>query len=84
MDNLKISTVEEISNLVNHHLPGFKIKALPAAPREIPHRINQTYFRIMLSREEIAKLQRASGLALHYPKTANLTIDFTLWAIKAN
>jgi len=82
LDNLKIGTVEEIRNLVNHHLPGFKIVPLSAAPREIPYRVNQSYFRISMSTEERQKLLRASGLALHYPETENLTIEFILWAIK--
>jgi type VI secretion system protein ImpJ len=82
LDNLKIGTVEEIRNLVNHHLPGFKIVPLSAAPREIPYRVNQSYFRITMSAEDKQKLLRASGLALHYPETENLTIEFILWAIK--
>jgi len=82
LDNLKIGTVDEIRNLVNHHLPGFKIVPLSAAPREIPFRINQSYFSITMSAEDKQKLLRASGLALHYPETENLTIEFILWAIK--
>jgi type VI secretion system protein ImpJ len=82
LDNLKIGTVDEIRNLVNHHLPGFKIVPLSAAPREIPYRVNQSYFRISMSAEDRQKLFRSSGLALHYPETQNLNIEFVLWAIK--
>ena len=82
LDNLKIGTVDEIRNLVNHHLPGFKIVPLSAAPREIPYRVNQSYFRINMNSEEREKFLRASGLALHYPETESLNIDFILWAIK--
>ena len=82
LDNLKIGTVDEIRHLVNHHLPGFKIVPLSAAPREIPYRVNQSYFKISMRPEDKQKMLRASGIALHYPETQNLNIEFILWAIK--
>jgi len=82
MDNLKIGTVEEISHLVNHHLPGLKIETLSSAPREIPYRVNQSYFRIIMSHKEIEKLLRSPGLALHYPEAEKQNMEFVLWAIK--
>ncbi|WP_457593509.1 type VI secretion system baseplate subunit TssK [Hydrogenimonas sp.] len=82
MDNLKIGSIEEIRNLVNHHLPGFKITPLAAAPREIPYRVNQSYFSIRISKEEREKLMQSAGLAMHYPETKNLQLEFSLWAIK--
>lgn len=82
LDNLKIGTVDEIRNLVNHHLPGFGIVPLTTAPREIPYKVNQSYYRITLKQEDKQKLSKTSGLALHYPETDNLGIEFLLWAIK--
>ena len=82
LDNLKIGTVEEISNLVNHHLPGFKIEPLTSAPREIPFRVDQRYFKIHLTGEDKKKLRRSSGMALHYPETENVQMEFALWSIK--
>ena len=82
LDNLKIGTVDEIRNLVNHHLPGFKLVPLSSAPREIPYRVNQSYYQITLDPEAKQKLLKSSGIALHYPETANLSIEFILWAIK--
>ncbi len=82
LDNLKIGTVEEIRNLVNHHLPGFKLTPLSSVPREIPYRVNQSYYRIMLDPKDIQKLHKSSGMALHYPETPNLMIEFVLWSIK--
>ena len=82
LDNLKIGTIEEISNLVNHHLPGFKIEPLTSAPREIPFRVDQRYFKIHLASEDKKKLLRSSGMALHYPETENLKMEFALWSIK--
>ena len=82
LDNLKIGTVDEIRNLVNHHLPGFTIVPLTTAPREIPYKVNQSYYRITLLPEDKQKLLKTSGIALHYPETENLTIEFLLWSIK--
>ena len=82
LDNLKVGTVDEIRNLVNHHLPGFGIVPLTTAPREIPYKVNQSYYRITLSSEDKQKLLKTSGLALHYPETDGLAIEFLLWAIK--
>jgi len=82
LDNLKLGTIEEISNLVNHHLPGFKIEPLTSAPREIPFRVDQRYFKIHLTGEDKKKLLRSSGMALHYPETENMQIEFALWSIK--
>ena len=82
LDNLKIGTVDEIRNLVNHHLPGFTIVPLTTAPREIPYKVNQSYYRINIQTEDKQKLLKTSGIALHYPETENLTIEFLLWSIK--
>ena len=82
LGNLKIGSANEISKLVNHHLPGFKLVPLNAAPPEIPHRINQNYYRITLESKDREKLVQSTGMAFHYPETNNLTIDFILWAIK--
>ena len=82
LDNLKIGSANEISKLVNHHLPGFKLVPLTTAPREIPYRVNQNYYRISLDNKEREKLANSTGIAFHYPETNNLTIEFILWAIK--
>lgn len=82
MDNLKIGTVEEISHLVNHHLPGLKIEKLSSVPRELPYRVNQSYFRIVMDAKDIAGLMKSPGLALHFPDTEKSGIEFMLWAIK--
>ncbi len=82
MDNLKIGTVEEIKNLINHHLPGFKIVPLNTAPREIPYRVNQSYFRISLKESEREKLMRSSGFAMHFPEADELSLELYLWSVK--
>lgn len=82
-DNLKIGTIETIRDLVNYHLAGFKIKPLPAAPRQIPYRVNHIYLKIELSGEEKKTLQSSGGMAFHL--TGEIEgIEYTLWAIRNN
>lgn len=83
LDNLKIGTIETIRDLVNYHLAGFKIKPLPAAPRQIPYRVNHIYLKIELSGEEKKTLQSSGGMAFHL--TGEIEgIEYTLWAIRNN
>lgn len=82
IDNLKVGTVDEIRNLVNHHLPGFSYVSLATAPKEIPYRVNNLYFAISLKTNDRKKLAESSGVALHFPDTDKYKIEFTLWAIK--
>jgi len=82
MDNLKIGTVEEIRNLVNHHLPGFKYTALTTAPKEVPYRVNNLYLALTLKSSDKDNLLKSSGIALHFPDTDKYNIEFILWSIR--
>jgi type VI secretion system protein ImpJ len=79
--NLKMGTVENIRDLVNFHLAGYKLKPLAAAPRQIPYRMNYTYFGIELSPEDRQKLKSSGGMALHL--TGEIEgIIYNLWVIR--
>ncbi len=79
--NLKMGTVENIRDLVNFHLAGYKLKPLAAAPRQIPYRMNYTYFGIELSPEDRQKLKSSGGMALHL--TGEIEgIVYNLWVIR--
>lgn len=81
LDNLKMGTIETIRDLVNYHLAGFKLKPLPAAPRQIPYRMNHVYFKIELSSEDKRTLQTSGGMAFHL--TGDIEdITYDLWAIR--
>ena len=82
LDNLKIGTVEEIRNLVNHHLPGYKYVPLTTAPKEIPYRVNNLYFAISLKASDKENLLKSTGIALHFPETDKYNIEFVLWSIR--
>jgi len=82
LDNLKIGSIEEISNLVNYHLPGFKLLPLSTVPREIPFRVNNLYFKISIGASEREKLLKSTGLAVHFPVANKYSLEFSLWAIR--
>lgn len=79
--NLKVGSIETIRNLVNYHLAGFTIKPLSVAPRQIPYRMNNLYFRLELSPEDKENLKASGGFALHLSKEIP-DIQYELWAIR--
>jgi len=82
LDNLKVSTVEGIQELVNLHLSGFKISPLASAPRQIPYRVDNSYFKIILTEEDKHILDISGGFAFYLPELLQRDLGFTLWAIK--
>ena len=82
LDNLKISTVEGIEELVHLHLRGFKLISLASAPRQIPYRVDNSYFKIVLTKEEKATLEISGGFSFYLPERLHQDMGFTLWAIK--
>jgi len=79
--HLKVGPVESIRQLVNLHLPGFKVKPLPVAPRQIPFHANKTYFALELGSDDLAQLERSGGFAFHVSgEFSELELQF--WAIR--
>lgn len=78
---IKLGPVEHIRDLVNNHLPGISISALPVAPRQIPYHAGYHYFLLDSQSERWQQLKHSGGLALHvsgnYPGLA-----LELWAIR--
>lgn len=78
---IKLGPVEHIRDLVNNHLPGISISALPVAPRQIPYHAGYHYFLLDSQSERWQQLKQSGGLALHisgnYPGLA-----LELWAIR--
>ena len=80
---MKISTVEQIGELVSYHLPGIKLNALSVAPRELPYHNGYVYFELDKQTELWERFDNSSGMAFHiagdFPN-----IDLEFWAIKPN
>jgi len=79
--NLKVGSIETIRNLVNYHLAGFVLKPLSVAPRQIPYRMNNIYFKLELNAEDRAKLKSSGGFAFHLSKEIP-NIAYDLWVIR--
>ena len=79
--SLKIGTIENIKNLVNFHLVGYKIKLLHNAPKEIPHKVNHLYYSLEFNSKEKEELLKSSGFALHMASDLE-GISYEIWSIK--
>ena len=78
---VKIGPVERIRDLVNLHLPGVTLRALPIAPRQIPYNAGYNYFELDTSNTLWEQLERSGGLAMHIAgEFPGLALEF--WAIR--
>ena len=78
---VKIGPVERIRDLVNLHLPGVTLRALPIAPRQIPYNSGYNYFELDTSNILWEQLERSGGLAMHIAgEFPGLALEF--WAIR--
>jgi type VI secretion system protein ImpJ len=78
---VKIGPVERIRDLVNLHLPGVGLTALPVAPRQLPYNAGYSYFELDTSSELWRQLERSGGLAMHIAgEFPGLRLEF--WAIR--
>lgn len=82
MDNLKIYTIEGIRKLVNLSLSGYKISALASAPRQIPYRVHNSYFKIILNKENKKDLQQSAGISFYLAENLQEGLTFRLWSIR--
>lgn len=78
---IKLGPVEYIRDLVNNHLPGISVSALPVAPRQIPFHAGYHYFLLDSQGDRWQQLKQSGGLAVHvsgnYPG-----LKLELWAIR--
>lgn len=78
---VKLGPVERIRDLVNLHLPGVALRALPVAPREIPYHAGYTYFEVDTTHDLWRQLKNSGGLAMHIAgEFPELQLEF--WAIR--
>lgn len=77
----KISSIEQISNLIAKALPGVPLKALAVAPRQIPYYANYSYFMLDKQHQHWRTIELAGDLAIHI--IGNFTgLKLELWAIR--
>ena len=79
----KISSIEQINQLVHLQLPGVPVSALPVAPRYLPYHSGFMYFQLDKTSPYWENLLTSSGFGFHitgnYP---GLEIEF--WAIRGD
>lgn len=78
---VKIGSVDVIRDLVNVQIPGVRVKALPAVPRQIPYHAGKVYFELERKGDYWQGLHDSGNIAIHvggrFPD-----LDVKLWAIR--
>jgi type VI secretion system protein ImpJ len=78
---VKIGSVEHITELVNVALPGIAVRPLPVAPRQIPFYAGASYFELDRNSPHWQQMQSSGGFAIHVSgEFPNLRLE--LWAIR--
>lgn len=77
----KLSTPQQLHELVRSHLPGLEIKALPIPPRQIPYNAGFVYFELVKRGPIWEKISAVGSLAIHvaghFPE-----LNMELWGIR--
>ncbi len=80
-NQVKVTSVEHIRDLVMSGLPGIPMQSLPVAPREIPFHAGFVYFELERNAPGWEKLKGSSGFAIHVGgQFSGLELEF--WAIQ--
>ena len=80
-NQIKISSVEKIRDLVMSGMAGINITALPVAPRKLPYHSGFVYFQLNRDSNTWQDLKNSKGFALHISgEYSGLELEF--WAIK--
>lgn len=81
IQQIKITTPDKIRQLVSVQLPGIKLKALSAVPRQLPYHSGYTYFHLDTNSDDWLDVQKSHSIAFHvsgdFPD-----LDMQLWAIR--
>lgn len=78
----KVTSVNQIRDLVSVQMPGVGFIPLSTAPRQLPYHSGYTYFRLDPQGESWADIQKHGNIAFHvsgqFPE-----LDIQLWAIRS-
>ena len=79
----KISSIEQINQLVHLQLPGVPVSALPVAPRYLPYHSGFMYFQLDKTSPYWESLLTSSGFGFHI--TGNYPgLELEFWAIRGD
>ena len=79
---VKVGSVERISELVNAALPGVPVRPLAVAPRQLPYRAGTVYFELDTTAEAWREVAASGALALHLAAAID-GLDLELWGIRS-
>ena len=80
-NQIKITSIEKIRDLVMSGMAGISITSLPVAPRKIPFHSGHVYFQLNRDSDTWQDLKNSTGFALHIGgEYSGLELEF--WAIK--
>lgn len=78
---LKVSSFEDITDVITYSLPGIGLEALSVVPRKIPFYAGFTYFALDQAGELWEHLQTSSALAFHLSSLLP-DFQFEVWTIQ--
>jgi len=77
----KVSSIENIRELVSKQLAGIPLRLMPVAPRQLPYHAGYTYFALDRTSAAWAEVRKADGFGFHiageFPE-----LEMQFWAIK--
>ncbi len=77
----KVSSIENIRELVGKQLPGIPLRLMSVAPRQLPYHAGYSYFALDKSSPAWAQMDKAEGFAFHiageFPE-----LELQFWAIR--
>ncbi len=82
VQQIKVSSVEKIRELISFQLPGIPVNSLPVAPRQLPYHAGYTYYQLDKTSEEWRMLQDSGGFAFHVAGEFE-ELDLQFWAIRS-
>lgn len=81
VQQIKVSSVEKIRELISLQLPGVPLTPLPVAPRQLPYHSGFIYYQLDKNNPAWEVLRNASGFAFHvagnFPE-----LEMQFWAIR--
>lgn len=77
----KIAATDKIRNMVSVQVPGIPLRALPAAPRQLPYHDGYVYFELEKGSSAWQDVVKAGALAMHISGTFP-ELGMQLWAIR--
>ncbi|MEJ6395843.1 type VI secretion system baseplate subunit TssK [Gymnodinialimonas sp. 2305UL16-5] len=81
-NQIKIGSVERISELVNVALPGIPVQPMAVAPKQLPHQPGSVYFELDTGDDLWRAATDTGALAIHL-STEIPGLDLKLWGIRA-